>query len=941
MSISFDEYFSHITAGKTPRVWQQNLAGGSECVDRLIHAGTGLGKTLGAGSAWAFNRLIRQDDTWPRRLVWCLPMRVLVEQTRDELQNLLDSTLDLQKHDAQVSVLMGGVESTDWHLYPERPGVLVGTQDMLLSRALNRGYASARAKWPMEFALLNQDALWVFDEVQLQGVGAVTGTQMQAFRQQEADNGRSPRPPRTWWMSATLRSSWLETVDSNPLIESANHNKTMVPKEDQTAPVYTAEKPVRVEQIVDKKKDKVFSQSMSQLVRRHHDAASPNKQGRVTLVVMNTVDEAILVFEQLRKDLVESSTDLRLIHSRFRGHEKWNWREGDNAILSRKACENLETDRIIVSTQVVEAGVDISASCLITELAPWASLVQRFGRAARYGGQSDVVVVDRGKTGKDALPYDGDDLAASLEAISRIDDVGLIHLAKLEQEPHLDAEFDRRLFRFEYINLLQRYDIEELFDTSAELTGEETDISRFIREGDDVSVQLCWFEPGQIESGSTFYPPTDFQPTRDDLCSVPVNAVREWLTGKGNLAKHRERCESSPAAFEWSFDEGAWLPIRSGQQIQPGKTLLIDHRVGGYRVETGFTGATPKKNETVRSPHQFNSPDQPKADNTNDSIANTSASSDAISQTEDEFQSIAEHGSEVAEFVTELNAILVNNQTVKEVLDLAARLHDYGKSHPVFRGNINPSDPAWVDRDDIAKAPRDAWRHPRDNRFNWPERSGLKRYTDLNYGQRKGFRHELASALGVVELFRRVQHPAFTLDSWRATENVETDSETESLDSYLAERLGQLTAEDVDLLIYLVASHHGKVRGGLYMTEYDQDFVIKSQRDAQYVPHDETNVTLVAETGTQVASDSMPVRGVRTGDQLPAISFMLNDGNEANLPAISLNTDMAAMGWSESYGPSWCERISELQKRVGIFQLAFLETILRAADVRVSRGEKQ
>jgi len=54
---------------------------------------------------------------------------------------------------------MGGTDSGDWHLYPDENAVLIGTQDMLFSRALNRGYASPRARWPMEFGLLNQDCL--------------------------------------------------------------------------------------------------------------------------------------------------------------------------------------------------------------------------------------------------------------------------------------------------------------------------------------------------------------------------------------------------------------------------------------------------------------------------------------------------------------------------------------------------------------------------------------------------------------------------------------------------------------------------------------------------------------------------------------------------------------------------------------------------------------
>ena len=81
--------------------------------------------------------------TWPRRLVWCLPMRVLVEQTV-EVAKALSQRMP-EEHRPGVAVLMGGEDTEPWFLEPEKPWILIGTQDMLLSRALNRGYASGRA----------------------------------------------------------------------------------------------------------------------------------------------------------------------------------------------------------------------------------------------------------------------------------------------------------------------------------------------------------------------------------------------------------------------------------------------------------------------------------------------------------------------------------------------------------------------------------------------------------------------------------------------------------------------------------------------------------------------------------------------------------------------------------------------------------------------------
>jgi CRISPR-associated endonuclease/helicase Cas3 len=209
---AFDDWFIMLTGHDFPHLWQRELAEASTCRDRLIRIPTGSGKTEGVLAAWGFHRLQRSDDQWPRRLVWCLPMRVLVEQTVQVACQLAEHIPD--GHRPTVHVAMGGEDADEWYLYPERPAIIIGTQDMLLSRALNRGYASARARWPMEFGLLNHDTLWVMDEVQLMDVGLATSGQLQAFR--EEDHGKRLRPCHTWWMSATLQPDWLRSVDTAP-----------------------------------------------------------------------------------------------------------------------------------------------------------------------------------------------------------------------------------------------------------------------------------------------------------------------------------------------------------------------------------------------------------------------------------------------------------------------------------------------------------------------------------------------------------------------------------------------------------------------------------------------------------------------------------------------------------------------------------------------------
>jgi len=89
------------------------------------------------------------------------------------------------------------------------------------------------------------------------------------------------------------------------------------------------------------------------------------------VAVFNTVEDALRFY-----NLVKGRNAV-LLHSRFS--------ERDRERKSQKLREiKNEDDYIVVSTQAIEAGVDVSSNLFITEIAPASSLIQRLGRFLRY-----------------------------------------------------------------------------------------------------------------------------------------------------------------------------------------------------------------------------------------------------------------------------------------------------------------------------------------------------------------------------------------------------------------------------------------------------------------------------------------------------------------------------------------------------------------------------
>ena len=77
-------------------------------------------------------------------------------------------------------------------------------------------------------------------------------------------------------------------------------------------------------------------------------------------------------------------------------------------------------------------------------------------------------------------------------------------------------------------------------------------------------------------------------------------------------------------------------------------------------------------------------------------------------------------------------------------------------------------------------------------------------------------------------------------------------------------------------------------------------------------------------------------RGIIDGDELPEVSW-----SGITLPKTTLRLQLMRMGCDENGRPSWLARMIALRDEIGPFALSYLETLLRAADMRASAAEAQ
>jgi CRISPR-associated endonuclease/helicase Cas3 len=357
---------------------------------------TGLGKTA-VIHIWLL-ALAHAPTKVPRRLVYVVNRRTVVDQSTDEARKLRERLRDVPGLSERlrnlcadpdpegvplaISTLRGQfADNREWSSDPARPAVIAGTVDMIGSRLLFSGYGCGFKSRPLHAGFLGQDALLVHDEAHLEPAFQ----KLIAAIEREQRSGRTPdfRPFRVMELTATSRAD-----NQTPfMLTSADYADEVVDRR------IHAKKGIALHGLADEKK---LADMVAKLALGLKDS------GKAILVFVSSLDSVNSVAEQVQKEFKkEKEPRVQLLTGTLRGYERDRLASHD-PIFARFLPESNRPAGIalregtvyLICTSAGEVGVNISADHLVGDLTPFDSMAQRLGRVNRFGfGDAHVAIV--------------------------------------------------------------------------------------------------------------------------------------------------------------------------------------------------------------------------------------------------------------------------------------------------------------------------------------------------------------------------------------------------------------------------------------------------------------------------------------------------------------------------------------------------------------------
>jgi CRISPR-associated endonuclease/helicase Cas3 len=607
----FDQFFEAVHR-VPPFDWQRRLAA-KACAGRwprTLRLPTGAGKTACLDVAvFALAVSTQMDELAPRRIVMVVDRRVVVDQAHARARTIVAALEAAAPRSvtARVAAALGGLSGgkplaavqlrgavprdDSWAETPDQPLIISSTVDQVGSRLLFRGYGVSPGMWPIHAGLLGTDCLYLLDEVHLAQPYFETLRNVQ-------DVTRAFSPPMSR-MQVVALSATPGDEDDEPFSLS---------KADRAGPLkarLAASKPVTV---VTTQRESL-AVAAARFVKEHLEEGA-----RSVVVVHNRVDRALESYEVLVR-AHEGRADVRLMTGRMRPLDR---DELVHEIQARVGSGHQRDDKqralIVVATQCIEAGADLDFDAIVTELASFDALRQRFGRVDRLGtfGRARGTILEvheATEAGRSAIPKDDPVYGDRLVACSKL----LKALKKAAKKTDLDFGIDALEALLEKVDaqivaaansekpaapLLFPAYLDLWAQTRPRLDSSQTpDIALFLhgprRQPPNVSV--VWrADLDHVDDDHAMERIEALPPSSLEAASVPFGAALAWLgerkerqpiadvEGRDDLEEGSDELLTL-RAFRWSAD-GAERLERGA--LRPGDTIVVSSTVGGLFAGT-------------------------------------------------------------------------------------------------------------------------------------------------------------------------------------------------------------------------------------------------------------------------------------------------------------------------------------------------------------------
>ncbi len=623
----FDEYFL-ATHGYEPYPWQSRLTR-RVLTDgnwpSVIDLPTGTGKTSVLDTA--IFSLAARPEVFPRRVVFVIDRRIVVDQVYERAEKIARAIrhadegvlVDLRERLSGLSsasevlgvaalrggTFRGGIPlEGEWFRQPEQPWVMVSTVDQFGSRLLFRGYGVSDRMRPVHAGLAGNDCLVLLDEVHLSRAFAET------LREASSDEavpgicsvgGGLPHRFQIVEMSATPTSEDGNRFNllpedcevSVPLNQIANAPKRATLVEVPGTPPAHETIPKSVLKLLGNCKE----------LRDHELSVG---------VIVNRVRTA----REVHAALMEAGITAHLVTGRMRPIDKQEVLEDISECVDPDRSSPLEQPTVVVATQAIEVGADFSFDALITEAAPIDSLQQRLGRLDRRGrlaaSRGDaarcwILGVASALNPKRPDPIYGDSVRMAWEGLQMLaqdDEVEVGPAARLLDRLDIGAQAPRSeapLLLPTHVAAWTQTNPQPVIDPPIRefLHGKERE--------DEPDVSVLW-RLDCSEQAIILVPPRPAE-----FLSVPVSAVRHWLSGTGETPVGDTATVSSEeedakrggsvqrplrGVVRWERKFNATAPIDDVKAIRPGDVIIVDPKLGGLRNGTWDPSHRPEWRES-------------------------------------------------------------------------------------------------------------------------------------------------------------------------------------------------------------------------------------------------------------------------------------------------------------------------------------------------------